>query len=123
MAAETIWCHVGARSGPEERSRDLPCGWPEAQWDPPNDLQLSRRSSGGTARSWRRLAAAGVRVTVDQREETVGRRVRDAELLRVPHVIVYGDRDAEDALPVRTRGVEDVRIWTVDTLVADLATL
>ena len=67
------------------------------------------------------LRLAGVRVEIDQREETVGRRVRDAEILRVPHVIVYGDRDAEDALPVRTRGVEGVHTLSVDALVQQLA--
>ena len=70
-----------------------------------------------------RLAAAGVRVGVDQRDETIGRRIRDAELLRVPHVIVYGDRDSEDALPVRSRGHEGVRTLSLDALVSELATL
>ena len=70
-----------------------------------------------------RLAAAGVRVGVDQRDETVGRRIRDAEMLRIPYVIVYGDRDAEDALPVRARGREGVRTLSLDALVSELATL
>ena len=70
-----------------------------------------------------RLAAAGVRVGVDERDETVGRRIRDAEMLRVPYVIVYGDRDAEDALPVRARGQEGVRTLSLDALVSELATL
>jgi hypothetical protein len=38
-------------------------------------------------------------------------------------VIVYGDRDSEEALPVRTRGIEKVRILAPDTLVAEFATL
>jgi threonyl-tRNA synthetase len=48
----------------------------------------------------------GFRVEVDVRDETVGRRIRDAELEKVPYVIVYGDRESEDALAVRTRGGE-----------------
>jgi threonyl-tRNA synthetase len=48
----------------------------------------------------------GFRVEVDERDETVGRRIRDAELEKVPYVIVYGDRESEDALAVRTRGGE-----------------
>jgi threonyl-tRNA synthetase len=48
----------------------------------------------------------GFRVEVDERDETVGKRIRDAELEKIPYVIVYGDRESEDALAVRTRGGE-----------------
>jgi threonyl-tRNA synthetase len=48
----------------------------------------------------------GLRVEVDERDETVGKRIRDAELEKIPYVIVYGDRESEDALAVRTRGGE-----------------
>jgi threonyl-tRNA synthetase len=45
-------------------------------------------------------------VEVDERDETVGKRIRDAELEKIPYVIVYGDRESENALAVRTRGGE-----------------
>jgi len=51
-----------------------------------------------------RLAEAGLRVEVDERDETVGRRIRDAELEKIPRVVVYGDRESPDALAVRERG-------------------
>jgi threonyl-tRNA synthetase len=51
-----------------------------------------------------RLAEAGLRVEVDERDETVGRRIRDAELEKIPRVVVYGDRESPDALAVRGRG-------------------
>jgi threonyl-tRNA synthetase len=95
-------------------------------WLAPEQVRLVPVGEGHreiAARLHDRLAAAGIRVGVDQRDETVGRRIRDAELLRVPYVIVYGDRDAEDALPVRVRGREGVRILSLDALVSELATL
>jgi threonyl-tRNA synthetase len=46
------------------------------------------------------------RVEVDQRDETVGRRIRDAEVEKIPYVVVYGDRESEAALAVRERGGE-----------------
>ena len=52
----------------------------------------------------RKLQEAGLRADVDEREETLGKRIRDAELEKVPKVIVYGDRESEDALAVRERG-------------------
>jgi threonyl-tRNA synthetase len=51
-----------------------------------------------------RIAGEGYRVEVDERDETLGKRIRDAELEKVPYVIVYGDRESDDALAVRERG-------------------
>jgi len=51
-----------------------------------------------------KLAGAGVRAEVDERDETVGKRIRDAELEKVPRVVVYGDRESEASLAVRERG-------------------
>jgi threonyl-tRNA synthetase len=53
-----------------------------------------------------RLAEEGLRVDVDERDETLGRRVRDAELEKVPFLITYGDRESDDSLAVRERGGE-----------------
>ena len=51
-----------------------------------------------------RLREAGFRVEVDERDETLGRRIRDAELEKVPYVVVYGDRESDSSLAVRRRG-------------------
>jgi threonyl-tRNA synthetase len=58
----------------------------------------------------------GYRVDVDERDETVGKRIRDAEVEKTPVVVVYGDKESDDALAVRerggeqsTRGLEDLR--------------
>jgi len=62
-----------------------------------------------------RLEQEGFRVEVDERDDTLGKRIREAELQKVPFVIVYGDREAEAArawrelgkqLAVRERGGE-----------------
>jgi threonyl-tRNA synthetase len=50
------------------------------------------------------LRDAGFRVGVDAREETVGKRIRDAEVAKIPYVVVWGDRESRDALAVRRRG-------------------
>ncbi len=42
------------------------------------------------------LTAAGVRAEADERTESVGRKIRDAELRKVPYMLVVGDREAED---------------------------
>jgi threonyl-tRNA synthetase len=48
----------------------------------------------------------GYRVDIDERDETVGKRIRDAELEKIPYVIVYGDKESEESLAVRKRGGE-----------------
>lgn len=42
-----------------------------------------------------RLRAAGVRVELDTRAESVGRKIRDAELRKVPYMAIVGEREAE----------------------------
>ena len=51
-----------------------------------------------------RLVEEGYRADVDERDETLGKRIRDAEVEKVPFVVVYGDRESEDSLAVRERG-------------------
>jgi threonyl-tRNA synthetase len=50
------------------------------------------------------VGQAGFRAEMDERDETVGRRIRDAELAKVPYVVVYGDRESVDSLALRGRG-------------------
>jgi threonyl-tRNA synthetase len=50
------------------------------------------------------LRAAGLRAELDERDETVGKRIRDAEVQKLPYVVVYGDRESRDSLAVRERG-------------------
>ena len=52
----------------------------------------------------RRLEAEGFRVDLDQRGETLGKRIREAELEKIPFTIVYGDRESDESLAVRERG-------------------
>jgi threonyl-tRNA synthetase len=52
-----------------------------------------------------RLKAAGLRVQVDDRSETLNYRIREGELLKVPYMAVVGQREAEsDSLALRVRG-------------------
>jgi threonyl-tRNA synthetase len=68
------------------------------------------------------LRDAGFRVEVDERDETVGKRIRDAELEKVPKVVVYGDRESAESLAIRDRGGEQAQKSLVE-FVRELATL
>src|SRR5918999_1651727 len=69
-----------------------------------------------------RLGAAGLRVEVDERDETVGKRIREAELAKVPKTIVYGDRESTESLAVRDRGGGQYRA-SLDELLSELGEL
>jgi threonyl-tRNA synthetase len=69
-----------------------------------------------------RLQEAGVRAEVDDRDDTVGKKIRDAELEKIPRVVVYGDRESPDALAVRERGGEQTT-KSVEELIAEVGTL
>jgi threonyl-tRNA synthetase len=42
-----------------------------------------------------RLREAGLRVEVDERSESIGKKIREAEVLKVPHMLVVGDQEQE----------------------------
>jgi threonyl-tRNA synthetase len=67
-----------------------------------------------------KLRAAGYRVEVDDRGETLGKRIRDTEVEKVPYAVVWGDRESEEALAVRRRGGEGQATLSLDELLAEL---
>jgi len=66
-----------------------------------------------------RLRDAGLRAEVDERDETLGRRIRDAELEKVPYVVVWGDRESLESVSVRRRGGEQ-SVISADALAEEL---
>ena len=65
------------------------------------------------------LLAAGVRAELDQRDETLGKRIRDAEL-EAPYVVVWGDRETREAMAVReARGRGRRRPMSLEALRAE----
>ncbi len=68
------------------------------------------------------LQAAGLRAELDDRTESVGRKIRDAELRKVPYMLVVGDREAEACtVSVREHRIGDNGSLPVAEVVAKLA--
>jgi threonyl-tRNA synthetase len=44
------------------------------------------------------------RVHVDRSDDTVGKRIRNAEVDKIPYVVVYGDKESDEALAIREHG-------------------
>jgi threonyl-tRNA synthetase len=78
-------------------------------------LPIADRHADAAAVAAERLRAAGVRVEVDARTESVGRKIREAELAKIPYMLVVGDREAESGeLAVRRHGEGDQGTLTVE---------
>src|SRR5215216_1638446 len=71
-------------------------------------LPLADRHAGYAREVVAELTAAGLRAEADERTESVGRKIREAELRKVPYMLVVGDREAEErAVAVRRHGEGD----------------
>jgi threonyl-tRNA synthetase len=65
------------------------------------------------------LRGAGLRVEVDARAERMQAKIRDAQLHKVPYMLVVGDREAEaEAAAVRLRSGEDIGSMKLPELIA-----
>ena len=65
-----------------------------------------------------RLHAAGLRVVLDERQEKIGFKIREAQLQKVPYMLVVGDRESHDGtISVRTRTGGDQGASTVDAFI------
>jgi threonyl-tRNA synthetase len=70
------------------------------------------------------LAEKGIRVTVDDRKEKVNLKIREAQLQKIPYMLVVGDREAESgAVSVRNRKHGDQGVKSVQEFLGQLEQL
>ena len=70
-------------------------------------LPVADRHAGYAVGVMEALRVAGLRAEVDDRSESVGKRIRDGQLQKVPYLLVVGDREeGARAVSVRARGEE-----------------
>ncbi|HHL0969633.1 TPA: threonine--tRNA ligase [Bacillus cereus] len=68
-----------------------------------------------------KLAQAGVRVEQDARDEKLGYKIREAQIQKVPYVLVIGDKEMENgAVNVRKYGEEKSEVVALDLFVASI---
>ena len=69
----------------------------------------------------RQLDASGFRVEVDGRNEKIGKKIREAQLQKIPYMLVVGDRDMENkTVSVRHRSGEDLGAMSCEEFTAKL---
>ncbi len=70
---------------------------------------------------YERLWGAGLRVAKDFRNEKLGFKIREAQLQKIPYMIILGDQEMEnEALTVRTRKGENLPLMAVEDFIAKL---
>ena len=70
----------------------------------------------------KQLTAADVRVTVDDRNEKIGRKIRDNELRRIPYMLIVGEKEAENGeVSVRKQGEGDKGTMKIATFADEIA--
>jgi threonyl-tRNA synthetase len=81
-------------------------------------LPIADRHTPYARRVEDRLRRAGIRVELDERTESVARKIRDAELRKIPYMLVVGDREEEqEAVAVREHRRGDAGTETVEAFV------
>ena len=68
-----------------------------------------------------KLEDAGIRTEIDLRNEKIGFKIREAQVQKIPYMLVLGDKEAENGVvAVRKRGEGDIGQMTPDELLAKL---
>ena len=100
----------------EHTGGDLPL------WLAPEQVRLlpvAEAHRGGAEEIAEELRAAGFRADATAPDETLGKRIRAAEIEKIPYVVVYGDRESRDSLALRHRHGEQSTV-SLDALLDEL---
>ncbi|MFY0543671.1 threonine--tRNA ligase [Brevibacillus sp. H7] len=68
-----------------------------------------------------KMEQAGIRVELDARNEKIGYKIREAQMAKIPYMLVIGEKEMQDGtLSVRKRGVGDEGTLSVDEFIAKI---
>jgi threonyl-tRNA synthetase len=85
-------------------------------------LPIAERHQAYAQQVVERLRAAGIRAQADARSETISYRIREAEMEKMPYLLVVGDREQNNAtVSVRKRGEGDQGAVSLDQFISELA--
>jgi threonyl-tRNA synthetase len=84
-------------------------------------LPISEKHAEYGRKVFAALRAARIRAELDDRNEKLGYRIRDAQVRKVPYTLVVGEREAQQGTAsVRRRGSEESLALSVERVAADL---
>ena len=84
-------------------------------------IPVSEKSMDYATGVYEKLKAAGIRTELDHKDEKVGYKIRQAQLEKVPFMLVLGEKEAaEDAITVRSRDKGDLGAAQLEDFIADI---
>jgi threonyl-tRNA synthetase len=84
-------------------------------------LPISDRFMEHAQKTLSRLKKAGIRAEIDDRNEKIGKKIRDTELMKVPYMFVIGEKEVEaDAVSVRKQGKGDAGMFPLSEIILTL---
>ncbi len=84
-------------------------------------LPITDRNNEYTDEIEKKLASLGVRVESDKRAEKTGYKIREAQLQKIPYMLVVGDKETEEkTVSVRRRGSQEMSTMTLDEFIAKI---
>ncbi len=84
-------------------------------------MPITDRSRDYSDEIYKKLFDAGIRVETDYRSEKIGYKIREAQLQKIPYMLVLGDKEAEaNLVAVRTRLGGDEGTMTLDEFMAKI---
>ncbi|RSK39452.1 threonine--tRNA ligase [Hymenobacter perfusus] len=99
------------------------CGGNFPLWLSPEQfavLPISEKYHDYAQQVYDQLVQADMRGTVDHRDEKIGRKIRDAEVSKVPYMLIVGEKEqAEGIVSIRRHGQGDVGAMPIGAFIAD----
>jgi threonyl-tRNA synthetase len=84
-------------------------------------IPVSAKSAEYARTVHERLRAGGLRAEVDERSEKLGYKIRDAQLQKIPYMLVVGEREAQEStVSLRKRSGEEVKSLPVERFLAEV---
>ncbi|HNA41534.1 MAG TPA: threonine--tRNA ligase, partial [Saprospiraceae bacterium] len=84
-------------------------------------LPISDKVADFSKNVFQSLKSAGIRVEIDNRVESIGKKIREAELMRVPYMLIVGEKEAaEGKVSVRKQAEGDLGQQTIAEFVANM---
>ena len=84
-------------------------------------IPVSEKSMDYATGVYEKLKAAGIRTELDHKDEKVGYKIRQAQLEKVPYMLVLGEKEAaEGAITVRSRDKGDLGAAGLDDFIGDI---
>ncbi|HIR07287.1 MAG TPA: threonine--tRNA ligase, partial [Candidatus Pullichristensenella stercoripullorum] len=81
-------------------------------------MTITDRADDAARKLQKTLEDAGIRTEIDLRNEKIGFKIREAQMMKIPYMLVLGDKEAaEGTVAVRVRGQGDVGTMTADELI------